>query len=666
MNLDKTKTNPGIHKNFVIERFDEREREILRRLSGWWYLTNSGDEVVLGANARMNYFLIKPATSFAEGFNLDREIISVFSHYENFEPRTLDAFDSAASAYQNLRIESICRIVISGDRNVEEKIQDLLKNDPESPIVVPFTFDELAHCDEDFIKNRFRKFFYTRDLFGFLSPLKKDLYFFGRSDLILEQINRHASGEHSGLFGLRKSGKTSIIYAIERRLKSVGSHFVSLDCESPSVHQLRWNELLFRVASLYHKERESKVKPPNVDEYDEKHCADQFWKDMQKIYESKKASSTMFIFDEIERISPGSASSPHWREGDDFVYFWQTMRAFYQRNPQVFTYLLVGTNPRCVESATLNGHENPLFKSVPDSYVPPFDLPKVREMVRKLGRYMGLKFDEPIYSLLCDDFGGHPFLIRQFCSELNRQCKGDRPQIVRKPFYLAVKKEAQDRIAEYLDMILIVLRDNFEDEYDLLRMLAADDVEGFNEFANNSPGIIRHLLGYGVILRDQNRYAFNIEAIKNYVSTKHRYDKVSLTQEEMRTEISLRRNKIEGDLRAVSYRVLALSLGKSKVKDAVLASVSSERRGRLSSFSGGELLDAEGSPLFFLEVIELLNRNWQLFSNIFEARKEKILGALRDINETGRPDCHARGIKNDDFLQLRLHFKLLEEKLEGW
>lgn len=664
--IDKTKSNPGIHKTFHLGRFAEIERKILQRLSSWWYLTHSGDDVVLGANARMSYYLMKPSTSFAEGFNLDREIITVFSDYPNFEPRTLDTFDSASRAYQNMRIESVCRILISGDKNVEEKIQNLLKNDPESPIVIPFTYDEIQTCDENFIKNRFRKHFYSRDLFGFLSPLKKDLYFFGRSDLIIAQINRHSSGEHSGLFGLRKSGKTSIIYAIERRLKSMGSHFVSMDCEIPSIHRLRWHELLHRIATLYHGVRSAIIPLPNVERYCEKHCADQFAKDMLDIYESTGPSSTMFIFDEIERISPETASSVHWRDGDDFIYFWQTMRAFYQRNPFVFTYLLVGTNPKCVESPKLNGHENPLFKSVPDEYVPAFDVVKVREMTRKLGRYMGLKFDEQVYSLLCDDFGGHPFLIRQFCSELHKKCIGERPQIIRKPFYLEVKRDVISKISEYLDMIITVLQEHFEDEYDLLRMLAADDFEGFNEIANENPNIVKHLIGYGLILKDDKRYAFNIESVRDYVVRKHKFDKMNLTLEEKRTEISVRRNKIESTLRGVIYRSLLLQIGKTKATELILAALPSARREKLTSISGAELLDSERSPLFFLDLVEIINKNWERFEHLFEARKEKVLNALREINDTGRIDCHAKGISNDEFQQLRLHFSFLEERLENW
>ena len=53
-------------------------------------------------------------------------------------------------------------------------------------------------------------------------------------------------------------------------------------------------------------------------------------------------------------------------------------------------------------------------------------------MVRKLGRIMGLRFDEIIYGKLTEDFGGHPFLIRHVCSVINRISPAERPVIVDK------------------------------------------------------------------------------------------------------------------------------------------------------------------------------------------------------------------------------------------
>ena len=246
------KTKPGINPNFVMSRFSGEGLKIIERLSKEWYLTSSGSRIKL-ASSTYDYFLMKPVPIFSEMFNIEREVICVFSPYINFEPRTLDAFTSAQEELSSLRAESVCKILISKDSDIENKIDALLKTDPEQPIIIPFTYDELVSSyDSYFIRNRFRRNFYSRNLFDFLSPLKSDLYFFGRSQLVHEIVNRHKVGEHTSLFGLRKSGKTSIIYAIERTLNASGGNYISIDCESPSIHKLRWHELLEKVVLLYH------------------------------------------------------------------------------------------------------------------------------------------------------------------------------------------------------------------------------------------------------------------------------------------------------------------------------------------------------------------------------------------------------------------------------
>lgn len=665
--LDYTKTNPGFHKNFLLERFAPREKVVLLKLKAWWYLTNSGQEVVLGANARMSYFLMRPITSFAEMFNLDREIICVFSPYRNFEPRTLDAFDAAQRKFEGLRTETVCRILISDDPNVEEKIDNLLKNDPEQPIIIPFTYRELENCkDEYLIRNRFRSHFYTRDLFGFLSPLRRDLYFFGRSELIQAQLARHRSGEHTSLFGLRKSGKTSIIYAIERSLRVSHETALSIDCESPSIHQLRWNELLRKIAALYADAKSCEVKIGDAAQYDEKGAADQFASDMLAIFRSNAPTSTLIIFDEIERISPRTASADHWRSGADFIYFWQTLRGFYQRNPEVYTYMLVGTNPACVEAATLNGHENPLFKSVPSTYVPPFELQQVREMVRKLGRYMGLKFEEAIYGMLADDFGGHPFLIRQICSDIHKACKGDRPQTVDKPLYERVKKDFELKSVEFMEMMVQVLRDWYPDEYAVLTYLAQDDEASFNEFANSHPDYTKHLIGYGLLQKSQNGFAFNIETIKSYIASRHRYERINLTEDEKVAELSARRNALEKALRSMIKTSLKVTMGKDKAQKAVLSSLEEKRRDKCSALDLDHLLSRDDSPLYFLELTAVIDREWAKFEHLLESRKDRIMFILREINDVGRPDAHARFVSAKEFAQMRAHLTLLEDLLADW
>lgn len=659
------KTTAGIHPNFLIDRFSEVEKSILKKLANEWFLTSSGCEITL-VTSSYNYFLMKPTTAFGEMFNIEREVVCVFSPYPNFEPRTLDAFAKAQEGLTDLRAESICKVLISADPNVEQRIDSLLKSDPEQPIVVPFTYDELSgRYDDYFIRNRFRKHFYSRNLFDFLSPLKSDLYFFGRSQLVHELVNRHKSGEHTGLFGLRKSGKTSIIYALERTLSASGDRFVSIDCESPSIHKCRWNELLEKLVNEYHSKAQSKAKIVTDGRYEEKSAADSFEEDILKIYRSKKEQSTLFIFDEIERISPDTGSSDHWRNQADFIYFWQTLRGFYQRNPEVFTYMVVGTNPAAVENATLVGHENPIFASIPCQYVPSFDVEQVRQMVRKLGRYVGLKFDELIYSKLADDFGGHPFLIRQACSLIHQECKGDRPVTVDKALYEKVKKKFVSHSSHYLEMIVDVLKEWYPDEYEMLKYLAQGDMDSFNEFAADSAVFTKHLIGYGLVQYSGNGFVFNIESLKEFLVHQHQYERINLSDSEKVEEIGRRRNALEKQLRTVLRNALRLAYG-SGAKDKVVASLPTARREKMMEYSLDSLLSKDSSPLFFLELVNIVNREWEATKNIFEMEKNKVVLMLEEINRIGRPDAHAKAIAKDDFDQLRLYFNKLETVLGEW
>ncbi len=664
--MAQTHVRSGIHPKFNIDSFSEDERKIIKNLSKDWYVTSSGNKIRLAAST-YDYFLMKPTMRFSEMFNIEREIICVFSSYEHFEPRTLDAFSVAEKSLSELRAESICKILISNDSDIEDKINSLLKADPEQPIIVPFTYNELLiKHDEHFVQNRFRKHFYSRNLFDFLSPLKSDLYFFGRSQLVQEIVNRHRSSEHTGLFGLRKSGKTSIIYAVERTLSNTGQRFISIDCESPSIHKLRWNELLEKIVYLYHKTVQSKVKLDTSSRYLEKTAADSFEEDIKKIYNSKKKQSTLFIFDEIERLTPGTASSTHWRDTEDFIYFWQTLRGFYQRNPDVFTYMLVGTNPSCVEHAVLVGHDNPLFASIPCQYVPSFSVEQVHEMVYKLGKYVGLNFDELIFSKLTDDFGGHPFLIRQACSVIHNEYKGERPVTVDKALYEKTKKQFIENSSHYLNMVIQVLKDWYGDEYEMLKYLAQGDTKTFLELAQDNSEFTTHLIGYGLIQHSANGYAFNIEAVKEYMSHEHKYERINLTEQEKVEEISRRRNMLEKNLRKIVKNSLKMKFGQKKALEKLFASLPEKRRDTLNSFSFDEIMEIDSSPLFFLELKNIINREWDSFQNIFEMEKDKVLLMLDEINSVGRPEAHAKNIEQSDFEQMRLYFNKLEPILEDW
>ena len=125
-NSQPSAVRPGYHPGFNSYNFGELERKVLATLANEFYLTNPGNAVSLGKNAQYRYFLLKVPEDYTEEFNLKREVVCVFANYRSFEPRTLDAFDAAFANYQTLRLENVCRILISGDDSIQEHLDALL------------------------------------------------------------------------------------------------------------------------------------------------------------------------------------------------------------------------------------------------------------------------------------------------------------------------------------------------------------------------------------------------------------------------------------------------------------------------------------------------------------------------------------------------------------
>jgi hypothetical protein len=85
-------------------------------------------------------------------------------------------------------------------------------------------------------------------------------------------------------------------------------------------------------------------------------------------------------------------------------------------------------------------------------------------MVRRLGRIMGLRFDEIVYSKLTEDFGGHPFLIRHVCSLINKLSSGERPTDINNIVYEKVQPKFYAEYGNFIQMILNVLKNYYPDD----------------------------------------------------------------------------------------------------------------------------------------------------------------------------------------------------------
>lgn len=365
---------------------------------------------------------------------------------------------------------------------------------PQSRIPVVFRYSELPgpSAEQWYVKNLIARQLYVRDLFDYKLPINNDIFFFGRTNLVDDLANAARSSQNRGLFGLRKTGKTSVLYKIRTLLSAPPSCSVLLyDCKLPSIRNSSYQELLQRVI----RDLDTSLGRAVPRKFDGKHISDHFVKTVSEI---PQKHTVCVIFDEIEYISPLATLDRHWRS--DFIPFWQTLWSAQSEHRQI-AFMVAGVNPTVVERDSFDGVQNPVFGIIKPTYLTGFDLHDLTRMVSFFGQRMGISFDDYVISNIYKRYGGHPLLSRLACSYVHTEAQTRQ---ARRPFKVALKDfstgEAirDEELAFYCGHIVSELRQFYPDEYEMLEMLAAGSKVDFRELSNDQ-ALVKHLKNYGLV-----------------------------------------------------------------------------------------------------------------------------------------------------------------------
>ena len=369
----------------------------------------------------------------------------------------------------------------------------------ESRLVVAFSAEDLKRNRHDawYVRNRISRQLFTRDMFDYRLPLEKDTYFFGREALILDYLDAARRGENRGIFGLRKTGKTSFLFKLRRTLDDQNILTFYYDCKSPSVRQLKWHELLISIGRRIALKFGRRFNPPS----DTRRFATAFTKLLESIPTGTRVA---LIFDEIEYISPFSQQDLHWHT--EYIPFWQTIWAAQSQHRNLFV-VLAGVNPSIVEIDKIDQIQNPLFGIVSYRYLTGLGVDEIRTMLRVLGRRMGMRFSSAAIEYIHSRYGGHPLLTRLACSDIHQQhylMQAERPIEIDDRQLLKDENQRDSALVFYCRHVVSELQDFYPDEYDVLEYLASGQVQAFLEFATY-PEFVSHLQSYGLISEDTSR-----------------------------------------------------------------------------------------------------------------------------------------------------------------
>lgn len=216
----------------------------------------------------LSKWLLEPKPHLAERFGFAKELLAIYSRHKRTDARVLTAIENIARdpEFKHRIDRAVVLLIHSGD---PDETRTLLREKLDWIIVPIHVTDLLAsHRGDLFLRSQIAAAIGAIDLFAMSSPITDDKYFFGRDDLVQQLITRSVEqNESSGLFGLRKTGKTSVLFALKRRLASTDSVVEYLDCQNPGIHAARWWEVLTAISgrllsSLRERKRTTTLRSP--------------------------------------------------------------------------------------------------------------------------------------------------------------------------------------------------------------------------------------------------------------------------------------------------------------------------------------------------------------------------------------------------------------------
>lgn len=399
--------------------------------------------------------------------------------------------------------------------------------------------DAIVPLDEHVLKSEEAPAAFREQLDNWLS--QRDLYaekfpvsgrqFFGREVEIQGLMRSISEGRNVGIFGLRKVGKTSVLYQLRDKSKQDLVAYIDLQSFPAGVHGTAY--LYWSIACEIRKQLDQKY--PRVCEdlklrfgsstsYDhihqpEKRNASLFDREL-KVVLRRLASvapepKVVILIDELERMLPTGG-----RQGfPGFADFFAHIRGLAQQEQGRLVSGVAAANPLVSERARWNGIDNPVFRYYEELYLALLAGPECREMITELGRRMAVTYTSESLDFIYDQTGGHPFLVRLFCSHVLAK-NPKRPIVVNKGMLIdSVDTFLFDEGSTFRE-ILERLEQDFPLEYDLLLFIVSGvqtEKELAELVAEPVGQALRHLIGYQLISSRDDVYVVKISLLSKWL-----------------------------------------------------------------------------------------------------------------------------------------------------
>ncbi|HUZ48980.1 MAG TPA: hypothetical protein VMW12_04445 [Candidatus Dormibacteraeota bacterium] len=621
--------------------YDNKNLYRATEIFGQSFRTNHANSEHSRVDNSFGYLFLGPTARISSEFNIIREVLFYADESTAFTSKSFQNITRLLDD-NKLRLMQDVVFVASQDVRAEKLCAEHIEETGRKLIYCSFA--DLQSAGEDFAAELLRRFLYSRDLFDVSDPVSTDEQFFARYKLVDEIYDALVSGQSSGIFGLRKIGKTSVLERLRKKNDLTGKfHIAYLDAQSPEVYRNDPAGVAYEIARAFNRsyaQRHGQPFQKDVPSGGNLLDASRFLRDFLTRLIAQSNKPLLVIIDELERILPTSSSTNAWNT--QYIDLWRLMRSESQIRAGKFVFLVASTNPYFAEVANVAGEDNPLYRFIKARYLTPFGVDDLAEMIGKLGQPMGVSFQREAVESIHEWFGGHPFLSRQLCSAIARDLP-ERPLIANaRNVDISIESNGSQFRGD-LDAILKLFSDFYPEEREILQELAEDERKAL-KMLEDRPLAGQHLIGYGLIRKTKNSYKFNMAALPPYLITvpppEFKQDDIPEAGRERHLRLQSRMNSIEPALRMLVFGRLQGEFGGNWFSAVQMKNVDRERIEQKGDLNNLELIE----ETFLTDLLSTILHHWKLFSKVFISRTEFLQNQKR-LAESARPISDHRKIQ---------------------
>lgn len=472
-------------------------------------------------NKSYAFALIRFTTTIESTFGITQEVPIIYLPYFDLQKRSFaEAIDLFKQEKKLTSFEKV--IFFSRDPKSVDKIRKWSAENIDINYALIFNLKE-SFDEKIFIRN-LSEVVYSRNLFEASMPVEGN-NFFGRGEILQKIQSDIDSNKCVGIFGLRKSGKTSIINEIQHRNQKTIFSVVDLEHIPFEIdQQTPW--IIEQVGKNVRKQLIKRgYNTSNIGELEE--VKNQTVDKLQKILSNvlrklPEGLRLCLVFDEIEHISPNPGDDGNGFIHNETVRLLGMLRYLNQNNENI-NFIICGLSNSIVKKHYLNDRNNPVFSYTTDHYLGPMSLPECNNMAQKLSSKMAIQLEENVLDFFYDHSAGHPYMYRVL-AKLAVDTLNSRSPIVEKPGTIRVLSlaDAENNIHEWKFSISGIIENNrmqlgryYVHEFLLLEFLEADDYSEFLSVSDEYGEEMQRLIKLGAIFESGEKYK-----ISKIISTK--------------------------------------------------------------------------------------------------------------------------------------------------